>query len=145
MTRGVNRLGGNSADLIAVTVGEQLIKLAAIPFKLGAGVKNFAKHILHRHNMFGNANLATKLLLNIGRCRQMIGMNMRFNQPFQIKAPGFNLGNHCIGMLITHGAGRIIKIEHRIDNRRLIGRRIDNQIADSIAVIVKKTFNIRCL
>src|SRR4051812_26093313 len=74
---------GQAADRIAIAVLEQPVELAAVARELGIFVKHLAKGILHHGDALADADLAAKFRLDVGRSREMAGMHMRLDEPFQ--------------------------------------------------------------
>ena len=66
---------------VLIAVFEELIKLRAVALELTAFVKNFSEGFLYDNNVFANTDLAANFFLNIGRCRQMVGVHVGFNNP----------------------------------------------------------------
>ena len=100
MTRCVNSLPLQFANLIAVLIFQQAIKLAAIALKDGACIKDLAKNFLHVNDMFGYGYRCLCLFLQIGRGRQMIGMYMGFYQPVYNQLFIVNIGEYLVCQLI---------------------------------------------
>ena len=63
---GVQSIRCHGADLVAVTVGKQPIKLRAIALKFSPIVEDLAEGLLYHGNAIADAQFAAQLLLNIG-------------------------------------------------------------------------------
>ena len=79
-------VGLHVADLVGVAVLEQPVELAAVALELGAFVEDLAEGVLHDRDVLADAELAAELALDVGRSRQVVGMDMRLDQPLQIEA-----------------------------------------------------------
>ena len=73
------------ADRVGVAVLEQAVELAAVALELGAFVEDLAEGLLNDGDLVADAELAAELLLDVGRGGEVIGMNMRFDQPFELE------------------------------------------------------------
>ena len=78
--------GRHAADRVGVAVLEQPVELAAVALELGAFVEDLAEGLLHDGDVLADADLAAELALDIGRGRQVVGMDMRLDQPFELQA-----------------------------------------------------------
>ena len=131
------RLQGS--DLVAVALGKQAVELRSVALKFGAFVENLAKGILHKGDVFTDADLAAQLSLNIGGTRQMVGMNVGFNQPFQRQTMRCDEFNHCIGRGIGNATRRVIDIHHAVDHRTGGTGGITHHIAHGVGFGVKES------
>ena len=73
---------GHAADLVGVAILEQPVELAAVALELGALVEHLAEGVLHDGDVLADADLAAELALDVGRGRQVVGMDMGLDQPF---------------------------------------------------------------
>jgi hypothetical protein len=83
---GVCIAGGHLADLVGVAIVEQPVELAAVALELGAFVEDLAEGVLHDGDVLADADLAAQLLLDIGRGRQVVGVDMGLDQPLELEA-----------------------------------------------------------
>ncbi len=79
-----NRKGLQITDRICVAIFEKAIKLAAVALELRSFVKNFPENVLNDANVLSNAEFPTELLLNVGRCGEVIGMRVCFDEPLDL-------------------------------------------------------------
>ncbi len=86
MARRGNHKGRHFANVVGVTILEQSIKLRPVALKFRAFVEDFAEGVLNFDDACTNANFATQPILNLGCSRQVIGMDMGFNDPFHRQA-----------------------------------------------------------
>ena len=87
MAGGVQGKAGHAANGIGIAIDKQPVKLAAVALKLGAFVEDLAEDVLHDGDLVADADLAAKFALDIGRGRQVVGVDMRFDDPFQRQVP----------------------------------------------------------
>jgi hypothetical protein len=73
----------------------------------------------------------------------MIGMDMGFQQPLHCGALRFHIGDELVGGGGLGAARRGVEIEHRIDDRRLPGGRVDDDIAHGEGIGVEEAFHVR--
>ena len=119
-------------------VGKQAVKLRAIPQEFAAVVEDLAEFCLDNCDLRPDTDLATKLVLNIGCCRQMVCVDMGFKNPLQSKLFAANKGDHGIGGPGVGATGGIIEIQHRIDNRAGAASRVGQDIGYRICRLIKK-------
>ena len=60
---------GQAADGKHLVVGEQMVELAAITGEFFACVEQATEHLLHRGDVFADAEFAAQGQLQVGRCR----------------------------------------------------------------------------
>ena len=65
---------------------EQPVELAAVALEFGALVEDLAERLLHDDDGVADADLAAELVLDIGRGRKMVGVDMGLDQPFELEA-----------------------------------------------------------
>jgi hypothetical protein len=81
----VDREGAHAADHVGVAILEQRVELAAVALELGAFVEDLAEGVLHHGDVAADADLAAELLLDVGRARQVVGMDMGLDQPLELQ------------------------------------------------------------
>ena len=86
MARRQNRGCRHPADAECLTVGKQMIELAPVRRKIRSQVENLLESLLHGTNLFPDSCFATQLLLEIVRGGQVIGVRMRFKDPFRLQS-----------------------------------------------------------
>ena len=131
------------ADAEGISVLEQHIELRTVMREFGAGVEQLAKHGLQRSDVLADRDCAAKPFLKIGRGREVIGMGMGLEQPNHLQIMRSDVFDDRIGRG-RRGAARIgIKVEHRVDNRRLAGRRIAHHVGDGESGRIKEAGDFR--
>jgi hypothetical protein len=65
---------------------EQRVELRAVALELGAFVEDLAEGVLHDHDLAADADLAAELLLDVGRSRQVVGMDVGLDDPLKLQA-----------------------------------------------------------
>ena len=138
MTGRVNGSAGHLANADLVAFPEQGVELAAVALELRARIEDLAEHVLHDRDIGADGDLAAKLLLEIGRRRQMIGMNVRLEQPLHVEAAFFHERDDLVSGFRGCPARRSVIIEHAVDNRGHIRRWILEHVACGIGRLVKK-------
>ena len=126
------------ADLECIAVSEQMIEVGAVPLKFGSGVEQFAEHILHRHDMLANGDLAAELFLQIGCCRQVIGMGVGFKQPFDFQAVLVHISDYFVGGIEGGATGSRVEIKDAVDDGGAFGRRVVHHIGHRIGCLIEK-------
>ena len=74
------------ADTECFTVGKQMIEVTAIRRKVRSQIKNLLESLLNLGNLLPDGRSAAQLVLEIVRGRQMIGVRMRFKDPFRLQS-----------------------------------------------------------
>jgi 3-hydroxyacyl-CoA dehydrogenase len=141
MAGGVHDIAAQLANLNAVTIGKQAVELRAVALKLGAFIEHFAEGILDIGDPGADADFAAELLLDIGRCRQMIGVDVGFQYPLQIEVGFADEVDHGVGGPGVGATRGIIKIQYRIDDSAGATVRIAHDIGDCVGRLVKKGGN----
>ena len=68
-----------------IAFAEEPVKLRSVTPEPRAFVEDLAEGVLHHRDLIADPDQAAQLFLNIGRGGQMVGMDMGFENPFQIK------------------------------------------------------------
>jgi hypothetical protein len=124
-----------------VAMVKQGVKLAAVPLKFGAFIEDFAKGVLHLHDLGTDTDFTTKDLLDVGRGTQVIGVDVAFYDPLQLQALAFDPFDDLIGIVMGDPSGGQINVHHAINDRAGLGIRVFHQIGDCVAVVVKETLD----
>ena len=126
------------ADMEAVPLAEKRIELAAIALELGAFIEDLAESVLHHGDVLADADFAAKLLLQIGRGGEVIGMNMSFQNPLHIQPFGLAMCDDLIGAVGCCPAGGLIEIQNAVDNGGGFPRGVARNVRDSVCRGVEK-------
>jgi hypothetical protein len=59
-----------------------VVELAAIAGEAAAGIEQLAEHLLHLADVAADGDAPAELLLEVGRGRQVVGVGMGFQYPF---------------------------------------------------------------
>lgn len=86
MTRHVEGVGGHPRDRKAVPIGEEAVELRTVALEFGSFIEDFAKGVRNDNDVLADPQFSPELALNIGRRRQMIGMDVGLDQPLEIPA-----------------------------------------------------------
>jgi hypothetical protein len=121
----------HASDGVGVTILEKAIKLAAVALEFRALVEDFAEGLLHGDDMLADPELSAHLLLNVGRRRQMIGVRVSLDQPFDLEPVEPDVVDDGVRRLIADAACRVIDIHDGIDHRAGRGLRILHQAEGS--------------
>ena len=113
------------ADVEALAVLEQVIEVAAVGLQIG-GVEDRPENALHILDVLADADLGAGLGLDIGRARQVVGMSVGLERPFNRVACLLGQAQHRLDRARVDLARVVVVVEHRIDDRRLL-RRADRQ------------------
>ena len=128
-------------DLEGVAVGKQVIELRTVGGKARLCIEQLAEHALHRGDMFTDGDLPAQLFLQVRRSGKVIGVGMGFQQPGHFQIMGSDIVDQLVGRGIGSAARGGIEIEHRIDDRRFVGRWVAHDIADRISRRIEKARN----
>jgi hypothetical protein len=114
-----------------------VIEVAAVGFQIG-GVEDRPENALHILNVLADADLGPGFRLHIGRAGQVVGMSVGLERPGDAIAFVLGEAQHRLDRAGIDFAGARIVVEHRIDERRLFGGGIGNNVADRIGRLVKE-------
>ena len=143
MARRVHHLAAQLADMEAVALLEQGIKLRPVALKLAAFVEHLAEGVLHHGDLVANADLAAQMVLQIGRRRQVIGMDMGFQDPFGLQPGLAHIGADAVGRSGAGAARGVVEIQHRIDDRAGAALGVAHHVGHRVCRIVEEGFHVR--
>ena len=117
MSRRVQDPTAKRANPERVAFAEQSVELAAVALELRPLVEDLAERVLHHGNIGADADLAADPFLDIGRRRQVIGMDMGFKDPDRVQPLGADMVDDPVGRPRVGAPRRIVEIENGIDDR----------------------------
>ena len=129
-------------NFIGIAIFEERIELAPVALELRAFIEHLAKRILDNDDLLSDADLTAQLVLNIRGRAQVVGMDMRFNNPFKGEPAILDLFDQRVGMFISDPTGRIINIHHTVDDRTCRAGGVLHDIADRVGDLVKETLHV---
>lgn len=112
----VQHVAPHLPDVQAVALGEEAVELAAVALELGTLVEDLAEGVLNHRDLLADPDPAAQPLLDIGRGREVVGVDMRLEDPLQIEPLGLDEGDHGIGRARVGPPRGIIEVEDRIDD-----------------------------
>ena len=139
----VDRADLHGADLVFVAILEQAVELAAVALEFGAFVEDLAEYVLNDLDVLANADLAAELFLNIGRGREVVGMDVGFDDPLKLEAAILDEGDDLVGVLIGDAAGEIVDVHDRVDHGARFGVGIFHDITDGVGRRVEEGGDVR--
>ena len=83
MSRGRHNKDVKLTNFVAIAILEKRIKLRPVPLEICTFVEDFSKRLLDFHDPRADAYFTAQLFLQIRSARQMVGMDMGFDDPFQ--------------------------------------------------------------
>ena len=125
-------------DLVALAVAEQPVELRTIALELGAFVEDLAEGVLYDGDILTDPEFSSKLILDKGSCRQMIGMNVGLDDPLELEPAVPDMRNDPVGALVGDAAGRIVDIHHGVHDSARGRRGILHDIGNRIRLVVEK-------
>src|SRR5699024_5311075 len=128
----------DAADRECVAVGEELVELAAVTLECGSCIEDLAERVLNDGDVLTDADATAELLLDIGRGREMIGMNVGLQNPVELQAVAADEFDQAVGRVKIGTPGERLVVEHRVDHRADAGRGVAGDIAYSIGGLVKE-------
>ena len=132
-----HHLRGQAADGETLAVLEQTVELAAVGRHL-RGVEDRLEDLLHARDLGADGDPGARLLLQMGRRGQMVGMSMGLEDPDDPRALARRRREDRVGKGRAGAAGFGIEIEHRVDHGSLPGRGIDDQMGSREGRLVKE-------
>ncbi|CAB3646834.1 hypothetical protein LMG24076_00714 [Trinickia soli] len=130
MARRVNRTHTEAADLKQLTIGEQFVEWLLVARAIEPHVEQLAEDLLDFDYLGADCDSSAGLLLQVGRGREVIGMNMRLEQPGYPGSKFANPGNQLVGVCRAGATGLWIEIQHAVDQSAVACVRVHDQIAD---------------
>ena len=90
-----------------------------------------------------NAGLATQLLMQVGRGRQVIRVDVGFQDPLDLQIVAADVLDNFIGRTHIGFARGVIKIQDRIENGAGLAVRVTHHVTERIGGFIKKMLNDR--
>ena len=135
-------MGGHGADRIAVAVLEQAVELAAVALELGSLVEDLAEGFLNDRDVLADTEPAAEFALDVGRRREVVGMDVGLDQPFEPPAVAPDMVDDAVGAVVCDAARRVVDVHHRIDDRAGVGRGIAHDVADRVGRCVEERHDL---
>ena len=133
----VHDLEFQSAKPEFLAIGEQMVELHAGARHVGR-IEQIAEHFLHFADVRADADLRAGLGLQVGCGREMVGMGVGLEDPFDRQPVCVGGLQHGLGGFVRGLPRLVVEIHHRIDDGRLFRRRIAHQVADGVGRLVEK-------
>jgi hypothetical protein len=128
----------------AVALAEQPVELRPVAPELGAFVEHLAEGVLHDADVLADADPAAQPLLQIGRGRQVVGVDVGLEYPLHLQPFGPHMGDDGIGRGGVGPPARVVEIEHAVDYCGGTPVRIAHDIGDRVRCIVEKCLYMGC-
>ena len=132
-----------ATDFDVVSIVQQPVELAAVAGEFGACVEKLAKGVLHGGDVRADGQPAAQVLVQVRRCREVVGVHMCLQQPLHLQAELANAPDQPVG---TGGAGTArlgVVVEHAVDHRALAGGAIPGQVAEGERGRVEEGFDLQ--
>ena len=142
VARGVQHPRREAADREAVAVDEEPVELAAVALELGALVEDLAEGVLDDADVLADADPAAQPLLQIGRGREVVGMDVGFEDPLDLQPVVAEMGDDGVGRAGVGVARGIVEVEHGIDHRAGLACRVLHHIGNGVGRLVEKGGNV---
>ena len=108
----VQRAGRDAAEGERFVVGEQMVELAAVGLEVAGETEDLPECLLHVRQPVADATAAAHGTLHVGDAGQVVGVNVRFEHPFDADAGFADPGDHRVGRA-GRGARRLgVVVEH---------------------------------
>ena len=142
MARRVDGSCLDAAQPEGLAILEQMLELATIAGEAGLRVEQIAEGLLHLGDGRADRQPAAQLFQQVRRGRQVIGVDMGLQNPFDRQALRLYMRDQPVGGIGACAPRGRIEIQHRIDNGRLAGRRIGDDVADRVGRLVEEAVNV---
>jgi hypothetical protein len=116
--------GFNGADAEGLAVLEQMVELAAIGQEAALQVVELLEGGLHHADVLADCNAPADPRLKVAGRRQVIGMRMGLQDPFDLQAVLGHARQHPVGAGGAGVARLEVVVEHRVDDGGLQGGRV---------------------
>ena len=113
----VQRARRDRAQHEVVAVLEQPVELTAVALEIRAGVEDLAEHVLHDGDVPADGEQAADLALQVGRCREVVGMDVGLEDPLDLEPMLPHERDHAVGRVAVRVTGGGIVVQHRVDER----------------------------
>ena len=137
MTRCCDDACLDAPEVEGIAVIEQPVELAAVGGE-AIQVVNTLERVLYLRYPGADGRSATDLFLNIRCAAEMIGMDVRFEDPVDLEVLFTDEGNDRIGRVCTCAAGGRVEVENRVDDRRVARIRVTDDVGDGVGCLVEE-------
>ncbi|MNP03773.1 hypothetical protein D3C76_956690 [compost metagenome] len=142
MSRGMPHAQRQVADPQFLAILQQAVELAAIGTEFLPPVEQSGEGTLHAGDSRSDGDTPAQLPLEVGGSRQMIGVGMGFQQPFDAQALLADMGDHRVGAGMADAPGGGIVVQHRIDDGAGVARRIAHHVAVGVCPRVEESLDL---
>jgi hypothetical protein len=146
MNRVARRVHGAAlerADAVGRAILEQMVELRSVGGKTGAGIEHAAEVVLHIRDMRPDADAPAQFLPDIGGGRQVVGMDMGFDDPLGGQPLGPDMVHDPLRRDGSDPARRRVEIQHAIDYRAAPAARVADDMGRIAGGVVENRLDDR--
>jgi hypothetical protein len=134
----VHHVGPHLPDVETVAVAEQPVELRPVAAEFGAFVEHLPERVLHDGDLLSDPDAPANPLLEVGRSGQVVGMDVRLEEPFHDKPLAPHMIDDRVGRPGVRAAARVVEVENAVDDRCRSSLRIAHDIGYCICCFVEK-------
>ena len=137
----VDRPGFQTADLVGLAILEQMIELAAIGVEGLTLVEDPCKDFLDGRDMRADPGFTAQFPLDMRRCRQVVRVHVRVDDPLTCQSVRTNESNHLVGRVGFGAARGLVEVQQGIDYGADLCFGVGDDIADCIRCFIEEAGN----
>ena len=141
MSGGTQHPTFNVANRERVAVRKKPVELTAIRCEVGQ-VEYAFEYLLHRRYLCTYCGLSAELLLQVRCTAQVVGMDMRFENPVDGECVFIDVFDKRVGRRRRRPPGCCVVVEHRVDDGGTARGRVTDNVGHCKRCIVKERFHI---
>jgi hypothetical protein len=126
------------ADHERLTVLEQMVELAAVGEEASLQVVELLERGLHLADVLADGDAAADFLLQVARCRPVIRMGVRFQDPVDRQVVTAHVGEHLVGGFRAGAAGLEIEVQHRVDDGSAPRGVVADDVRDGPGLVIEE-------
>ena len=119
-----------------------MVELAAIGQECPFEVVDLLERRLHLADVLTDGDSPAHMLLQVARTGQMVRVSVRFEDPLDGEPFGLHVREQGIGSVGVRVPGLEVVVQDRVDDRRLPGSKVGDDVRDGPRLGVKKRLNV---
>ncbi|EXI71514.1 MAG: hypothetical protein AW07_03576 [Candidatus Accumulibacter sp. SK-11] len=142
MSWGVHDRDAQAADHDRLAIGKEMVELAAVGGESRSGVEQLAEHALHDGHLPADRCPSAELFLEVGSGREVIGVNVRLEDPLDAGAGLGDAVDQSVGIVGSDPCRLRVVVEHAVDDDTTRSVSIEDEVRVAARRRIKESFNV---
>ena len=142
VARGVHDRDAQAADRDRLAIGKEMVELAAVGGEARSGVEKPAEYALHDSHLPADRCPAAELFLEVGGCREVIGVDVRLENPLDAGTGLGDAADQPVSIVGADSSRLRVVIEHAVDDDAARSVSIEDEVAVAARRRIKESFNV---